>query len=154
MFRSSFSARRRFFRTEVNSGKPRFTLRSTFALRCCTCDGVDQLAIDVIAEDRFDIVPGGDDPLAVRRIAERAGRRGDLVRLDEPHPRLAGAIGKQSQKDFAVAVETADDLLLPRLPLIESAKLVDHPLDALRQLGAAEASRFSVAWYMCPAPTM
>ena len=83
MFRSSRSARRRFLRTGVYSGRPRFTLKSTFAWRCCTSSLVDEFAVDVVAQDGFHIVAIGLNAETGRRIAGQARRRDDLVGLDE-----------------------------------------------------------------------
>ncbi len=49
--------------------------------------GVDELAVDVIAQHGFHVVGLGLNAEAGRRVAGERGRRGDLVRLDEAHPR-------------------------------------------------------------------
>ena len=91
--------------------------------------GVDELAVDVVAEHGFHVVrhrsgcrswPTGS--------AAQLGRRRDLVRLDEPHARQAVVVDEEPQERFAVAIDAADDLLLPLVPAILVLKLVEHLL--------------------------
>ena len=69
----------------------------------------------------------------------KLGRRDDLVRLDEPHARHSVAIDKEPQKRLAVAVDAADDLLLPHLPaiLVHETRRAPSAPASRRRLGAS-----------------
>ena len=90
--------------------------------------GIDQPAVDPVAQHGLHVVRIGLDAEAGRRVGQPVAGRGHLGRLDEPHPR--GAVGgrKQSQKAFAVAVLAADDLLLPLVPVVQADELVENRL--------------------------
>ena len=67
-------------------------------------------------------------------IAGQLRRRRDLLRLDEPHARHAVGIDEEPQKRFAVAIDAADDLLLPQLPAVLLRELVEHLLHLHRDI--------------------
>jgi len=90
--------------------------------------GFDQSAVDVVTLDGLHVARVGDDTQAVVAQGSRLRRRGDLVGLDEPH--AGGPVGgeEEPQEALAVAVFSADDLLLALVPFVDLHELVDHGL--------------------------
>ena len=86
MLRSSFSARRRFFRTGKIQRQPAPHVGVHVGLAMLDLGGVDQLAVDPVAADGFHVVRIGLDAQGRRRIAAALRGRGDLAGLDEPQP--------------------------------------------------------------------
>src|SRR5262249_31242412 len=95
---------------------------------------VDQLAIDVVAQDVFNVVRIGLNSEAGRGVARKARRRGYLVRFDEPDSRKAFDVHKESQERFTIAVDTSNDFLLPQLPTIFLQELIDYVLHLKRNV--------------------
>ena len=130
MLRSSFSARRRFLRTGIEQRQPAFHVGVDVGLAVLDLGGVDQPAVDVVAQHGLDV--------GRRRSGCRSWRPGrptrsggvrDLGRLDEPHPGDAVGGREQPQEDLAVAVAPADDLLLPLVPAVDADEVVEERLD-------------------------
>ena len=85
MLRNSRSARRRFLRTGVYSGSPRFTLKSTLERRCCMLVTLRRIRRRRSIPDTFHIVGIGLNAETRGWIAGAAWRRRNLVGFNEPN---------------------------------------------------------------------
>ena len=95
---------------------------------------LDELAVDVVAEHVLHIVRIGLNAEAGRGIAGQPARRHHLVGLDEANPRHALGIDEEPQERFAVAVDPADDFLLPQLPAVFLLEVVEQLLHLHRHI--------------------
>ena len=100
MLRSSFSARRRFLRTGIEQRQAAFHVRVDVRLAVLDLGGVDQPAVDPIAQHGLHVVRIGLNAEAGRRVGQPVGGRGHLGRLDESHPRRAVGGRKQAAKSI------------------------------------------------------
>ena len=75
----------------IKQRQPAFHVGVDVRLAVLDFGGVDQPAVDPVAQHGLDVVRIGLDAEAGRRIGLPIDRRGHLGRLDEPH--AAGAVG-------------------------------------------------------------
>ncbi len=95
---------------------------------------VDELPVDPITQHGLDVPRIGLNAEPGRRIDGPTGRRGDLIRLDEPQPHGPIRRREQPQEAFAIAIFPPNDFLLPPVPLIDSNELIEHGLNIPRQI--------------------